>query len=229
MKLGRFWGVWLGLVAVLPMCDAGDSDSGAGAEAGDGGADPVGIPSIGGSESSPGGAGGVGQVPLPHAGGAGGQPASAGGVGVPQGGHVSGGAGGAGGASCMPVSDPQSCCENLPFCGENWDQECAYPDGTASCCDRQTGERVFCTSDATFVVPCVDDCTGQGLGTGACDECFGDAAECPEFEGLGGYSGLDSFGCGDATTCKNSSAGYRLTCTENSVNVACTCDPDATQ
>lgn len=228
MNLGRFCGAWLGLVAVLPMCDAGGSDSGSGAEAGEGGTEPGGvIPSNGGSESTPGGAGGVGHVPLPHAGGAGGQAGNAGG-GVPQGGSVSGGEGG---GACVPILDPKACCGNMPSCDENWDMECSHPDGVASCCDVDKGERVFCTSDTTVVVPCVDKCTGKGLGTGACHECYGDAAECPDFEGLGGYPGstLDSYGCGDATTCKNSGAGYRLNCTENSVAVACTCDADATQ
>jgi hypothetical protein len=152
----RFWGAWLviGMVMLLPMCEADDHETSGSGDGGEAGGDSVGgQPGTSGSRPSPldGGTGGA-----PEALG-GSSPARPTGAGAASGGMDTTGASGAGGLgdyhgprSCQADEDDIDCCkvgdvscDSLP---SDW---CSYGEGGSnpgpsaeSCCDN--GQRQLC-------------------------------------------------------------------------------------
>jgi hypothetical protein len=129
---------------------------------------------------------------------------------------------GAGSCDCACVKGDSCPYQEADCTRTSWHDSC-FQGSSPSCCDASTGMREKCVFapgiGKTFTRSVIiDQCTGEGFGTQACDTCLG-AQDPPCDEAF-------EASCSDAVSyCSNTTVGYRMTCQSGTVDAVCTCDP----
>lgn len=127
----------------------------------------------------------------------------------------------AGGACECACVKGDACPYDEADCNDpSWHDTCTLGN-SPTCCDSTNGVRQRCDFAGEKVFsgsPVIDACTGEGFGTGTCAECLNlQDPTCDQafFDGCSG----------EPITCSDATVGYRLSCSNGTSNVICTCDP----